>query len=78
MNQPVGAHRDQEHRRDIAEPGDQEERPYRQAQVEGEHVVGARPRYLVEQRVSLHRHYEQQHKRREDVDGTCSRGPTLA
>ena len=37
-------------------------------QLERQHVVDARGRDLVEQRVGLHRHHEQQHERREHVD----------
>src|SRR5689334_3579881 len=32
-DQPVGAHRDQEHRRDVAQPSHREERPHRQPQL---------------------------------------------
>src|SRR5664279_6076647 len=46
-NQAVGADSDQQHRRHVAQPGDHEERPGRQAKIEGEHVVGARGHHLV-------------------------------
>ncbi len=38
-DQPIGAHGDQQHGGDVADPGDREERPHRQAQIEGRHVV---------------------------------------
>ena len=40
-DQPVGADGDQQHGGDIAEPGHREERPDRQPQIEGQHMVGA-------------------------------------
>src|SRR6185436_11267683 len=51
-----------------AEPRDHEERPGRQAEVEGEHIVAACSHHLVEKRVGLHRDDEQQYQRRENVD----------
>ena len=44
-----------QHGRDVTGPRQREERPGRQAQVEGQHVVGRRRLHLVEQRVGLHR-----------------------
>src|SRR5581483_12240085 len=41
-DQPVGAHGDQQNRGDVAEPGDQKERPGRQPQIERKDVVAAR------------------------------------
>src|ERR1700736_2121373 len=54
-DEPVGADRDQQHRRDIAYPGEGEERPVRQPQIESEDVVLIGREHLVEQRIGLHR-----------------------
>ena len=67
-NQPPGPDRDQQHRRDVADPRHQKERPDRHLQIHGHDVLGARAHHLVEQRVGLHRHHEQQHQGREHVD----------
>src|SRR5690348_9794428 len=56
-DQPKRAHRDQQHRRDIAQPSDEEERPDRQVEVVGQHMVGACCHHLVEERAGLHRHH---------------------
>src|SRR5271169_742155 len=57
-NEAIGAHRDQQHRGYVAEPGRQEKRPNREPQIERQHVVGPGAAHLVEQRVGLHRHDE--------------------
>src|SRR6516162_9654847 len=67
-DQPVSANGDQQHGRDVAEPGDQEKRPDRQAQIEGKNVIGARGPNLVVERVGLHRDDEQENERSEHVD----------
>src|SRR5580692_11829202 len=67
-DQPIGPDRNQKHGRDVANPGDREERPGRQMQVEGRDMVLIGAPHLVEQRPGLHCHHEQQHKRREHVD----------
>src|SRR5688572_9084389 len=67
-DQPVSAHGDQQHGGDVTDPGEREERPHRQPQVEGEQVRIARGYHLVEQGVGLHHHDEQQHQGREHVD----------
>ena len=78
-DQPVGAHGDQQHGGDVARPGHREERPGRQPQIEGEDVVVIGAAHLVEQRVGLHRHHEQQNQRREYVDDSADiAAPTLA
>src|SRR5437016_8365152 len=46
-DQPIGAQRNQEHRRHVADPGQQKERPGRQPKIEREHVIGARGPDLV-------------------------------
>src|SRR5712691_9390211 len=66
-DQAIGAHRNQDQRRHVAGPGQREERPGRQPQIEGEHVVGARARDLVVERPGLHRDDEQKDERREDI-----------
>src|SRR5215471_10863436 len=63
-----GAHRDQQHRRDVAQPGDEEERPDRQVEVVGQHMVGACRHHFVEERAGLHGHHAEQHQRRENID----------
>src|SRR3984957_13706598 len=73
-NQPIGAHRDQEHGRRVADPGDEEKRPHRQPQIVGQHMVGARTYDLTEQSVSLHRHDEQQHQSGENIDSALPPG----
>ena len=67
-DQPVGAQRNQDHRRDVADPGQREEWPSRQPQIESEHVVGARRPDLVVECEGLHRDHEQQNERCEYVD----------
>ncbi len=67
-DQPVGAHRDQQHRGDVADPGHHVERPHRQPQVEGRDIGEPRALDLVVKRVGLHQNDEQQHQRREHVD----------
>src|SRR3954469_8033138 len=67
-DQPVGANRDQQHGGGVAGPGDQEERPGRQAQLERRQVGVVSRNALVQQRVGLHGYDEQQHQRREHVD----------
>src|ERR1700680_3817876 len=67
----IGSDRNQKHRRGVAEPGDGEEWPRRQAHIEGAHVVSVGADYLVKKRIGLHGHHEQQNQRREDV------GPAL-
>src|SRR4051812_10235087 len=52
-NQPVGSHRNQQNRRGVAEPGDGEERPSRQPQLERRQVGVIGRNDLVEQRVGL-------------------------
>src|SRR5471030_3402595 len=52
-DQPVGADRDEQHRRDVAAPGDGEERPVRQMEIIGLDVVGVSRADLVEQRPGL-------------------------
>src|SRR5258708_3524695 len=47
-DQPVGAHGDQDHRRNVAEPGHGKKRPDRQVEIVGQHVVAGRRRDLVE------------------------------
>src|SRR5215472_18189008 len=60
-DQPIGAHGDQQDGGDVAEPGHQEERPDRQAQIESQNVVSPGAAYFVEQRIGLYRHHEQQY-----------------
>src|SRR6516162_5690253 len=67
-DQPVSANGDQQHGRDVAEPGDQEKRPDRQAQIEAEHMIGARGPDLVVERVGLYADNEQKNERGERVD----------
>src|SRR3954468_4564779 len=67
-DQAIGAQSNEEDGGDVAEPGQQEERPGRQPQIEREHVVGARRPYLVVEGDGLHRDHEQEHQGREDVD----------
>jgi hypothetical protein len=67
-DQAIGAQRDQDHRRYVADPGQREERPGRQSKIEGEHVVGARGPNLVVQREGLHRDHEQEDEGCEYVD----------
>ena len=66
-------------RRDVAEPGDREERPGRDVHVVGQHVVDVGGAHLVEQHDGLHRDDEQQHQRGEHVDhalpARAGRGP---
>src|ERR1043165_8181153 len=57
-DEPIGAHGDQPHRGDGADPGDEEERPDRQPQVEGQNVIGAGRPDLVVERVSLDRDHK--------------------
>src|SRR5580698_10006672 len=59
-NQPIGPYREQENRRYVAKPRHQEKWPDRQPQIEGKDVVGIGAPHLVEQRVGLHCHHEQQ------------------
>src|ERR1700694_2257689 len=56
----IGSGRDQKHSRGVAAPGHGEERPRRQAHIEGAHVVGVGADHLVEKRIGLHSHHEQQ------------------
>jgi len=67
-DQAIGAQRDQDHRRHVADPGEREERPGRQSKIEGEDVVGARGPNLVVEREGLHRDHEQEDKGCEHVD----------
>ncbi len=76
-DQAIGAHGDQQHGGDVAEPGHQEERPGRQPQVEGEYIVRARGHDLVEQRIGLHRHDEQQHQGRKHIDEALQPGADI-
>src|SRR5262245_36633294 len=68
-DQAIGPHHDQHHGGDVAEPGDEHERPGRDAQVEGDEMVDVGDPHLVGEHDRLHRHDEQQHERREHVDG---------
>src|SRR5258708_7438713 len=52
-DQPVGAHRNQQHGGGVAEPGDREERPGRQPQLERRQVGVVGRNDFVEQRVGL-------------------------
>ena len=67
-DQPEGADRDQQHGRDVAQPRHQRERPGRDIQIIGQHVVLIGQPHLVEQHDGLHGHDEQQHQRGEDID----------
>src|SRR5215470_9404002 len=67
-DQPPGADGDQQHRGYVARPGDGKEWPGRQMKVDGEDVVVAGCVHLVEQRVGLYRHHEQQYQRGEHVN----------
>src|SRR4051794_35212184 len=60
-DEPPGAYGDEEHGRDVAHPGHREERPGGQAEIEGQHIVGAGADHFVEQRPGMSRHHEQEH-----------------
>src|SRR5215467_7280318 len=77
-DEAIGPDRDQQHRGNVTKPGNQEERPGRQSEIEGEYVVGTRRHDLVEQGVGLHRDYEQQYQCRKDIDHALITRPYIA
>src|SRR6478672_8439910 len=50
-HEPIRADCDQNHRRDVAGPGNGIERPSRQAKIEGQDIVAIGADHLVDQRV---------------------------
>src|ERR1051325_10834168 len=67
-DKPPGADGDEQYGGYVPDPRQREERPGRQAQIEGEHVVVIGAAHLVEQSIGLHRHDEEQDDRGKDVD----------
>src|SRR3954464_9067429 len=77
-DQAIGAQRNQDDGGDVAEPGQQEERPSWKPQIEREHVVGARCPYFVVEGEGLHRDHEQEYQGREDVDRALVLRPDIS